>query len=209
MTEVILSSDDLTVLGGPSRVNVSVDIGPAGVRGSRTFVGSGKPSLVDIGQTPLIFDMYVNLLASDDEYLNFYQYQIVDGVPTWASLFNLRPSSTSSKATADFVGGEATFYIPVTSIVPPSLIETVGAENFNVQFNIKNGINPVSASLSVADPVLESEIYSLPITINAIEYKDLDDSGPLSEFGWVALDGEKEIDLFITLANTVISLLES
>jgi hypothetical protein len=101
------------------------------------------------------------------------------------------------------------FYIPVTTIVPPSLIETVSAEDFNIQFNIRNGDNPVSASLSLGEPVVEEEIYSLPITINAIEYKDLDDSGPATEFGWVALDGEKQIDIFTTLTNTVVTGLES
>lgn len=209
MAEVIVSSDDLTVLGGPSAVNVSIDVGPSGPRGSKIYVGSGKPSVVDIGQTPLIFDMYINLLASDDEYLNFYQYQIVDGVNTWASLFNLRPTSTSSKVTAEFVNGEATFYVPVSNIIPASLIETVASEDFNIQFNVKNGTAPVSASLSVGEPVLDSEIYSLPITINAVEYKDLDDSGPLSEFGWVLLDGEKEIDLLISIVSVTVSGLES
>ncbi len=209
MTEVILSSDDLTVLGGASRVNVTVDTGPSGQRGSRIFVGSGKPSLVDIGQTPAIFDFYVNLLASDDEYLNYYQYQLVDGVNAWVSLFNLMPSSRSAKVVSDFIDGETTFYVAVTSIVPEELTESIDADSFNIQFNVRNGINPVSASLSVGNPVMEADIYSLPITINAIEYKDLDDSGPLSEFGWVALDGEKEVDLFITLGAITTSPSES
>jgi hypothetical protein len=209
MTDVVLSSDDLTVLGGPSRLNVAIDIGTTGPRGSRIFVGSGKPSFVDIGQSPLIFDTYINLLASDDEYLNFYQYQLIDGVNTWVNLLNLRPESTSSKVMAEFLDGESVFYIPVTNLVPPEIVESVTSDSFNVQATIKNGVSPISFSITIGEPEIEADIYSLPITINAVEYVDLDDSGPLTEYGWQAAAGEKEVDIFITLVNTTINGLES
>ena len=39
MADVVLSNDDLTVLAGPSTVELLVDIGPTGTRGSKFFVG--------------------------------------------------------------------------------------------------------------------------------------------------------------------------
>ena len=39
MPEVLLSNDDITVLGPPPIIEVLVDIGPKGTRGSQFFVG--------------------------------------------------------------------------------------------------------------------------------------------------------------------------
>ena len=41
MTDVVLSNDDITILGPPSTIELSVDIGPQGDRGSQIFVGVG------------------------------------------------------------------------------------------------------------------------------------------------------------------------
>ena len=95
MVDVILSSDDLVVLGGPEEVNVEVDFGPKGDRGSLIFVGNGKPDLVDIGQTPNTFDLYINLLTTDDEYLMMYQYVEVLGTMQWQTLTKLIPKITT------------------------------------------------------------------------------------------------------------------
>jgi hypothetical protein len=53
-------TDDVLVLGGPDTVNVEVDFGDKGDRGSLIFVGNGNPDSVDIGQDPRVFDLYIN-----------------------------------------------------------------------------------------------------------------------------------------------------
>jgi hypothetical protein len=198
MTEVILSSDDLTVLGGPSVVSVDVDFGPIGDRGSQIFVGNGNPNVVEIGQDPKIFDLYINLLASDSEYLNFYQYQNIDGTDVWTTLFNLSPGSNSYKQTSTFTAGSVTINIPVTDLVPESEIEIVTAADFGVQYSIHNA-NAVSSSITVGEPVLVLDILSLPITINAFEIVDSEESAPSPEYSWIPLEGSKVIDLFINM----------
>ena len=62
MPDVLLSNDDVTVLGPPSVVEVLVDIGPSGTRGSQVFVGVGDPNIISIGQTPLLNDLYIQEL---------------------------------------------------------------------------------------------------------------------------------------------------
>jgi hypothetical protein len=199
MTDVLLSSDNLTVLGGPSRISLAVDIGPTGERGSKIFVGNGNPNIINIGQTPKIFDLYINLLTSDpEEYLNFYQYVIADGVESWSTLFNLRPGSKSTKVSPNFVDGTATVYIPVSSIVPTELINSVTASNFNIQHSIQNA-NPLASSITVGAPEINDDVLSLPITIKAVEAIDSEESAPLSDYIWEPLDGTKVIDLFITM----------
>jgi hypothetical protein len=189
MSEVILSSDDLTVLGGPSVVSVDVDFGPTGDRGSQIFVGNGNPNVVEIGQTPKIFDLYINLLSSDDEYLNYYQYQNVDGTNVWVRLFNLVPFSKSNKAERLFTDGIASFNIPIANIVSQIDVESVSSANFNVQYSI-SGTNPIASGITVGEPSLIFDILSLPITINAVEYVSSE---------WQLIDESRLIDLFITM----------
>ena len=42
MVDIVLATDDLAVLGGPETVNVEVDFGPTGDRGSQIFSNVGK-----------------------------------------------------------------------------------------------------------------------------------------------------------------------
>ena len=189
MAEVILSSDDLTVLGGPSIVSVDVDFGPTGDRGSQIFVGNGNPNVVEIGQTPKIFDLYINLLSSDDEYLNYYQYQNVDGTNVWVRLFSLVPFSKSYKDEETFTAGVATFNIPIANIVSEIDVESVSSANFNVQHSISS-TNPTSSGITIGEPSLVFDILSLPITINAVEYVSST---------WQPVSGDRLIDLFITM----------
>ena len=84
MPEIVVSSEDLTVFGGPATVNVEVDFGPTGDRGSQIFANTGKPVIGGNGLTALapdcqLFDLYINILASDDEYQYVYQLQNVLG----------------------------------------------------------------------------------------------------------------------------------
>jgi hypothetical protein len=198
MADVILSSDDLTVLGGPSIVSVDVDFGPTGDRGSQIFVGNGNPNVVEIGQTPKIFDLYINLLASDEEYLNYYQYQNVDGTNVWVNLFDLQPLSKAYKITRTFTGGALSFTLPVAEIVPLGMTATADESNFNIQYSIHND-NPLASSITVGEPSVILGILSLPITIKASELVDSEESAPILEYDWLPLDGPKVIDLFITM----------
>jgi hypothetical protein len=191
MVDVIVSPDSLSLVGGPSTVNVEVDFGPAGTRGSQIFVGRGQPNNPStvIGQTPNILDLYINLAPTtvDEEYLNVYQYQSVDGSNTWVRLFDLLPENASFKKTAAFTTGSATLYIPVTDITP--IVDGLSSSNFNVQYSIENS-NPVSAGIVIGALVEQSGIMNIPITINAAEF---------SSSAWSALSGNKTVNLFITM----------
>jgi len=198
MTEILLSSEDQTVFGGPSSVAIEVDFGPSGVRGSNIFAAYGKPSLVQTistdgsikidGQSIQIFDMYINLLSSDDEYLYLYQYHNVSGTDAWEAIVSLSPNTYSDNFTKTFIDGETTILIPLISIDPSAV--GLSSNNFNIQHSIVNNINPVSSSLSVGSVIEDTGILCLPITIKAIEY---------DEGLWSNLSGSKTIHLLITV----------
>ena len=44
MAELLLSTDNITVIGGPDIVNLDVDFGPSGTRGSKIFTGVNAPT---------------------------------------------------------------------------------------------------------------------------------------------------------------------
>jgi len=191
MVDVIVSPDSLSLVGGPSTVNVEVDFGPAGTRGSQIFVGRGQPNNPStvIGQTPNILDLYINLASStiDEEYLNVYQYQSIDGSNTWVRLFDLQPENVSLKRTASFSSGSTIVYVPISQITP--LVDGLNESNFNVQYSVENS-NPISSSIVLGPPEEQSGIINLPITINAVEF--------ISN-SWEPVSGNKNVNLFITM----------
>jgi hypothetical protein len=194
MADVLLSSEDITVLGGPSTISVDVDFGPDGERGSLMFVSLGHPNGdgVELGQVPNIFDMCVNVAPGTDEYLSYFQYEKVGGTDTWVKKFNLVPNTHSTSRVVTFVAGQKQMNVAASKIVPASMLSTVTASNFNVQCSISGSINPVSYSLSLLPLEVETGTGDivLPIVVNAIEY---------SSGTWSALTSEVTVHLFITV----------
>lgn len=193
MVDSYLASDNVTVLGGPSSISVDVDFGPIGDRGSAFFVGNGNPNLpsTTIGQTPQLFDMYINIAGpADEDSLYIFQYQNVDGTLYWVKLVKLIPNTYSENNTGSFINGERSINVPISNIVAPALIGNVTSSNFNVQTTILN--NNVVAS-SVVISALEEDIDGnivLPIIIKASEFDGT---------SWSALSGSKTVQLFITV----------
>lgn len=190
MADVLLITDDLTVLGGPQSIDVEVDFGPEGDRGSQIFVSNGKPNEVEIGQTPKVFDLCINVLSSDSEYQTVYQYQNVLGTNTWVSLFKMVSNLYSVNRTVSFLNGNASINVPVAKIVPSTLVGSVTAANFNVQFNIVQGNTPISSSMSLGEIVSQDNELVLPISLKSVEFDEGD---------WIDASGTKTVHLFITV----------
>jgi hypothetical protein len=94
MVDVLLSSESVTVLGGPSRVNVGLDIGPEGPRGSRIFAGNSTPDIfftpeVTASLQPKLFDIFVNVDTNDQDYGTFYQYLDINNANSWVQIAQL------------------------------------------------------------------------------------------------------------------------
>lgn len=198
MADIVLNTDDLTVLGGPTSISVDVDFGPTGDRGSYILVGNGQPNdpSTIIGETPEVYDLYINALSSDEEYMFIYQYLNVAGSLTWVRLMKLTPNTFSTNSTVEFVGGAATINIPIANIVPSyaNILAELTSDNFNIQATVSNQ-KAVASSISVSSIVTDgvTGIQLLPITINAAEF---DSAGAPK---WVDLVGTKTVHLYITV----------
>lgn len=185
---ILLANDDLTVLGPPATLEVLVDIGPQGIRGSQFFVGVGNPNLVSIGQTPQINDIYLNA-APGAETGYIYQYQAQPGGNTWVQVLDIFPTTYSINYEVPFTSGSGSATIPIEDIV-----EVTGtpltAENFSVQYSIAH-TNPIASSMAI--PALVGLGDNLVINFEAIEY---------SGGSWSALDEEVTVHILITIVET-------
>jgi len=195
MVDILLTTEDVAVLGGPETVNVEVDFGPTGDRGSQIFSNVGKPVIGTNGLTELapdcqLFDLYINILSTDDEYQYVYQLQNVLGTNTWVKLFKLVSNIYSKNYTAtSFVDGVWTMNIPVAEIVPSSLVGSASAENFNIQYSVLNQY-PIASSINVGEISTSGGERILPVTVTASE---------LLDGTFVSIDDIKVVQLFITV----------
>ena len=192
MADVVLTTDELLVLSGPSSVNVEVDFGPEGERGSLFYVSVGNPNTALVGQTPKAKDLCVNVLKTDNEYSYVYQYNS-DGANgfQWYPIIKLSPLQYNKILTGTFVDGSKVFNIPVSYIVDEETSQTLTSANFNITYSIPNE-NPIASSIEIGsftnDPV--SGLQVIPVTVNAVEY---------ASATWQNLTGVKTVHFVISI----------
>lgn len=152
--DVILESPQVVVLGGPSNIQVQLDTGATGQRGSIVYSGAGLPSSSTIPNYSSILagDLYINS-SSGSNYSWLYQYLVKPGGTNWEPILSLNPSLYNAVHEANFVAGEATLSIPISNI---SSTISLLASNFAVTFSFENS-KPVSASLK-SKTVLSSNL---------------------------------------------------
>lgn len=187
MPDVVLNNDDVTVLAPPSIIEVLVDIGPQGTRGSQFFVGVGNPNSISIGQTPNLNDLYINT-SPGGELGYLYQYRSEPGGNVWVEVLDIYPSVYSENAQVTFESGTSEVIIPVADIVTVTGTPLV-SENFSVQYSIAH-TNPVASAMQI--PALVGAGNNLVINLEAVEY---------AGGTWSALDESVTIHFNITIVE--------
>jgi hypothetical protein len=188
--EVLVSTDSITVVGPPNIIEVLVDIGSTGTRGSQTFVGVGDPNDIEIGQTPLLNDLYINASPGAD-YGYLYQYVAVPGaLDQWIQVLDMNPVLYSQTHLTTYTAGTAQISIPIANIVTISGTPLT-AENFNIQYSIAHS-DPVASSMSI--PALAGSGTNLVINFNAVEYDGT---------SWANLTGNVTTHLFISIVEGI------
>lgn len=187
MPDTTIASETVVVLGGIETLDLQVDFGPAGTRGSNIFRGTSVPN--DTTVTTLsaqIFDLYINTATRD-----LYQLVSYPGGTNnmrWEKLFSMIPNLYSNKDVVTFVAGTAETLIPVVDIAP----DAVGllSENLAIQHNIISS-TIVSSSISVGDIYIDgSGNLQVPVTIKAVELVDGE---------WTPVSSAKTVDWLITV----------
>jgi hypothetical protein len=187
MTNVVLNNDDITIFAPPAIVELLVDIGPQGTRGSQFFVGVGNPNSVNIGQTPNLNDLYINT-SPGGELGYLYQYRSEPGGNVWVEVLDIYPSVYSENAQVTFEAGSAEVVIPVADIVTVTGTPLT-SDNFSVQYSIAH-TNPVASAMQI--PALVGAGTNLVINLEAVEYAGA---------AWSALDESVTIHFNITIVD--------
>jgi hypothetical protein len=190
MVDVLLNTDDVVVIGPPQSIDLLIDIGPQGVRGSKFIVGSGEPNTLTasgvlFGNTLILNDMYINI-SPGENYGYMYQYISQAGANTWVQVLKVSPAIYSAVETVVFSSGAGSITIPVSNIVTVSG-SPLTASNFNVQFQIE-GANPIASSMEI--PALVGDGANLVINFDAVQY---------SGSSWSNLTGSKKVHIFISI----------
>ena len=197
MPDVLLSNDDVTVLGPPNTVEVLVDIGPTGTRGSKVFVGSSNPNNLTssgsiFGQAIILNDLYINI-SPGTNYGYMYQYVSEPGGNTWVEILALNPTIYNKLHTTTYVDGEASITIPISDIVTVTG-SPLTANNFVVQYSISH-THAVASTVTV--PALVGDGSNLVLNFKAVEYHP--ESGPTE---WIDLDEEVITHLLISVVES-------
>jgi hypothetical protein len=192
VTDVWLNTEDITVLGPPEVVELLVDIGPKGDRGSQTYVGSGNPNSLMSGTTLfgneiLLNDLYINT-SPGANYGYMYQYISQPGGNSWVEILEINPTIYSKSFLTTYEDGVAQIVIPISNIVTVSGTPLTSA-NFSIQYSIAH-TNPVATSMQV--PGLVGSGTELVINFSGIEY---------TGSAWQDINDSVTTHIFITVVN--------
>lgn len=200
MPEVVLNTEDLTIFAPPDNIEVQVDIGPEGPRGSKFFVGAGNPNTSTItvdgkiaGETILFNDLYVNT-SPGNSYGYVYQYKAEPGGNIWVQVLDINPAIYSINYATTFTDGDGQITIPISDI-PPSSIGSLTAANFNVKYDIEH-TNPIASAMEVS-----ATSSNLIIDIHAVEY-DTSSWIPLGDTGTYTSGLELTTHVQVTMVAT-------
>ena len=170
---VNLNPVSLDVYGGPASIDVSLDYGRQGERGSKIWVGNGGPVQTLSGQDIKVGDLFINTNTTDQFYSWLYVYTESVAGPAWETALRLNPSQYSVISSTSFNSeGVATILIPMTEITRDTAIFK---EQFTVRYSIENtSSNPVASSfeydIATIPDAQENDIVYLRIIISAIKY---------------------------------------
>ena len=142
---IVVAEDEVNVAGFVDAINLSVDLGPSGERGSIIFAGTDTPPL----STSVVSSVYgtINAFKAGDLYIKIgnpyyswvYIYQDQPGGAVWAPILPLQPSLYMTKQTVAFTSGVGTtLSTPLTDIIGTDDAGSLGltAANFIVTANV-------------------------------------------------------------------------
>ena len=184
MAEVLLDNVDLTVFGGPTTLDVSVDVGEQGTRGSKIWAGPGSPYTYTTTSELLINDLYINTSPGVD-YGYLYQYVSEPGGDTWIEILKMNPTIFSKNYSVTFSSGTAEVIIPIADIT--SAETAFVADNFSIQYSIAHD-SPVASAMTLVSISGDD----LVIDLEAVEYVSS---------AWSNLAEEVVVHFFITIVE--------
>lgn len=186
MPDYLFQNEDLDVFGGPTSLDVSLDFGRTGKRGTRTWVGNGDPSVALEYQEVNLYDLYIDSGSSDGW---LYQYIPEIGGAAWTQVLRLNQQQDSRITSKTFTTGQTTLSIPTSEITTDT---TLTASQFIIRYNIENDY-PTASSFTYSIATVSSVKY-IQIIIKAAEWDGTT---------WTNLSGPHNVHTFISYESTI------
>ena len=167
MAEVVVSTPELTVLGGPASVEVDTNVGAAGNRGVFVFFGLANPNspVAIFTETPIVFDLYILVDSSSDDYLQVYQYVVQDGVTQWVGQIKLTTNFYGTNRVVTFVDGVAELEINIFELGLVDLrTGSLPLEDSRFRFSVQATLSNYEVN-SESDPLISSEHLPAAISV--------------------------------------------
>lgn len=223
MAEVIVSTPELTVLGGPASVEVDTNVGAAGNRGVFVFFGLPDPNtaVATFTEVPIVFDLYILVDSSSDNYLQVYQYVVQDGVTQWIPQIKLTPNFYGTNRVVTFAEGVAELDVNIFEIGLVDLGSgALPLENSRFRFSIQATLSnyevnsesdeyvssehfPAAVSVKVEDIFLDEadSRLKLPITLYGAEFdgtsmQSIDDKNVVAHLSILVVSPSEVTDFF-------------
>ena len=162
---VILEDEDFVVLGPPEQIDVSVNVGQRGPRGSRFFVGDGDPNspgVIPAGENPQLGDVFVNT-STAAQFGWLYVFLRTPSGNQWVTALRLQPSVYARDSLVLFSSGTAVVSIPLSNIVPDVIIPDIDRYVINLT---PQHPNPISFSITSKNIIGSNLVF----TVSGIEY---------------------------------------
>lgn len=196
MVDVLFENEQVAVLGPSGSLNVQLDVGPTGTRGSKIFIGSGDPNLET--ENNILFEAYD--LKINDIYINnavgskfsfMYQYINKLGVNEWTEVLKINPAIYSLIETVEFESGVGSIEIDIADIVQ-NTGTPLTADSFSIQFSIGNNeiVNAVITQIAITGTSNDK----LTINFKAIKY---------DESSWADLNESITVHAVITVVAVI------
>ena len=136
----VVNTDEITVLGPPASIDLQVDIGPQGERGSLIFAAPGEPTSVSgsvafINEPARLGDLFINNDTNSLDYGSIYQRTAVPGNPdTWTFILEsglrglqgeIGPAGPAADLDIGTVSNGATASAYITGTAPNQVLNLV------------------------------------------------------------------------------------
>jgi hypothetical protein len=192
--DIILNNPEIAILGPPDSVNLQLDIGPQGVRGSKIYTGVGEPATNPTITNVNIDDLYIRTDPSGSGYV--YQYLSgVTGSPNWVVVLQLNQLVYNARESVVFSEGTGTLVIPIYYIVG----------NFTQDLVLADLVTVFSAEYDKATAI--SLVSKLKINSNTdIELQFVGKEYDVSLDTWADIDNAVVLNLSISVASNVENL---
>lgn len=201
---VVLEDPQLTVLGPPAQVELNVNSGETGPRGSYIYSGSGNPNTNTLLTDKILGDLFIR---TDDgfDYGSVYQYSAVPGPePEWVKILDINVDTSDI---ASFVTTASAFALSASISAISSEEYSISASGFALSSSISylSILGSVQEAISSASNALISEQNALSYYLSSSSFYVLSETNALNSFNSAVSASNNALNSFDSAISASIS----